>query len=113
MTATETGRRAENVAADYLRGLGYEIVARNWKTRVCEIDIVARKNNCAYFVEVKYRARDQQGGGLEYITAKKQQQMRFAADMWCAENQWNDDMALAGIEVSGNFEVTDFIDSIY
>ncbi len=41
MTTTETGRRAETAAAVYLATHGFAILARNWRTRSCEIDLVA------------------------------------------------------------------------
>lgn len=113
MSTTETGRQAEIAAAKYLQKQGYKIVERNWKMPQCEIDIVAQKRQCMYFVEVKYRASSRQGGGLDYVTTAKQQQMRFAADMWCAKHRWEGEMSLAAIEVSGNFEITNFIDAIF
>ncbi|HVS58945.1 MAG TPA: YraN family protein [Candidatus Saccharimonadales bacterium] len=113
MSTTDTGRQAEAAAADYLQKQGYKIVERNWKTPQCEIDIVAKKGACVYFVEVKYRVSSRQGGGLDYITVAKQRQMRFAAEMWCAQHHWGGDASLAAIEVGGDFAVTDFIDTIY
>lgn len=113
MSTTETGRLAEVAAADYLQKQGYKVVERNWKTPQCEIDIVAKKGGCMFFVEVKYRASSRQGSGLDYITVTKQRQMRFAAEIWCAKNYWDGDVALAAIEVGGDFEITDFIDNIY
>lgn len=66
-----------------------------------------------YLVEVKYRASDSWGGGLEYITPKKLDQMRFAAEMWAQANNWTGDYRLAALEVSGSeFEVTTFIDDL-
>lgn len=110
MTATSTGRQAETKAAEYLKGQGYAILDQNWRTRYCEIDIVAQKDKAVYFVEVKYRASDSWGGGLEYITPNKLQQMSFAAEVWVSTNQWQHDYQLAAIEVSGNdFTVTKFL----
>jgi ribonuclease HII len=107
------GRAAEQAAAEYLERSGFEIVDQNWRTRSCEIDIVAIKNNTAYCVEVKYRQSNQQGSGLEYITAAKQKQMHFAAEMWAAHHNWRGDITLSAIEVSGPaYEVTEFIVSI-
>jgi hypothetical protein len=40
-----------------------------------------------YFVEVKYRRTNRQGSGLEYVTAKKLEQMRFAASSWVHAQQ--------------------------
>ncbi len=110
MTATSTGRQAESKAASYLEKQGFSVLDQNWRTRYCEIDIVAQKDQTVYFVEVKYRASDSWGGGLEYITPNKLQQMSFAAEVWVSANQWQHDYQLAAIEVSGNdFTVTNFL----
>lgn len=101
MATFETGRRAEAVAADFLQHKGCEIVAQNWRTRWCEIDIVARRANVVYFCEVKYRANTAQGSGLEYITPKKLQRMRFAAESWAHRNAWQGEYQLCAVEVSG------------
>ncbi len=76
------GRKAEQVAVLFLQQQGFMIVEQNWRTKLCEIDIIAKKNNVMYFVEVKYRKKATQGSGLEAITQKKLHQMKFAARMW-------------------------------
>lgn len=76
------GDRAEDEAANYLVRLGHEIIARNWKTKYCEIDIVSQKNSTLYFTEVKYRRQPNQGGGLAAITQKKLDQMHYAAKFY-------------------------------
>lgn len=114
MTTFDTGRKAEAVAATFLQTQGYRIIAQNWRTRSCEIDIVACKGNIAYCVEVKFRMSDRQGTGLDYITPKKLQQMQYAAGMWAAATRWDGDYRLAAIEVRGDPpEVAAFIDDIY
>jgi len=107
MTTTATGRRAETVAAAFLQAKGCEVLAQNWRTRWCEIDVVASRDGVAYFCEVKYRARDTQGTGLEYITERKLRQMRFAAEFWVATHHWPGEYQLCAIEVSGlQFQIT-------
>ncbi len=107
------GNQAEESAAEYLKQQKYKIIERNWRTRVCEVDIVAQKNLVVYFVEVKYRSTDQQGSGLEYITPKKLQQMNFAAQCWVEAHDYSGDYELSAIEVSGkDFEVTNFLPNI-
>ncbi len=107
MTTFETGRRAEQVAADFLVHKGCVIVAQNWRTRYCEIDVVAYRNDTVYFCEVKYRLTDKQGAGLDYITPRKLQQMRFGAEFWMAKNNWQGDCQLCAVEVSGpDFRIT-------
>jgi uncharacterized protein (TIGR00252 family) len=114
VTATSIGKLAEDAASEYLLTLGYQILARNWRTRRCEIDIVAKKSGTVYFVEVKYRASASQGGGLASITNAKLQQMRVGAETWVAENNWTASYQLAAIEVSGaDFAVAQFIENVF
>lgn len=111
MSTTDTGRQAETAVCDYLRTKGYKIRAQNWRTRWCEIDIVAEKDNVVYFVEVKYRRSSRYGDGLSYITDKKLQQMGFAAEVWVNNHKWNGQYVLAAAAVAGdNFQVTDFFE---
>ncbi len=113
MTNFDHGRTAEAAAAEYLERNGYEVVAQNWRTRQCEIDVVATKNGTAYCVEVKYRLNNHQGGGLDYITSKKLKQMQFAAEVWASSSHWRGDICLAAVEVAGqDYEITDFIDNL-
>jgi uncharacterized protein (TIGR00252 family) len=110
MTTFTAGRRAEATAAQYLAARGYQILERNWRTRYCEIDLVAYKDKTIYFIEVKYRATVAHGTGLEYITAAKLKQMGFAARMWVHNRQWRGSYALAALAVTGpDFTVTNFI----
>lgn len=105
MTNYSTGHNAEKIAADYLQDHGFTVQELNWKTRYCEIDIVAEKNKVMYFVEVKYRKNDYQGTGFDYITSKKLKQMAFAAELWVQENTWKNSYQLAAIELTGDPEV--------
>ncbi len=106
------GHEAEKVAAEYLKSQGYEIVELNWKTPVCEVDIVAKKVGVVFFVEVKYRKNDAQGRGLDYITPKKLNQMKYAANCWVEENKYDGDFELSAIEMDSNFVVIEFIEQI-
>jgi putative endonuclease len=101
MTTTDIGRRAEKAAAKYLKKQSYKILAFNWRTRWCEIDIVAAKDKVVFFVEVKYRASSQCGDGLEVITNKKLQQMEFGAQMWVEDHNWPGDYRLMVVSVAG------------
>jgi uncharacterized protein (TIGR00252 family) len=99
------GHAAEDQAAEYLKSQGYRILELNWKTRYCEIDIVASQNNVVWFFEVKSRKNSSQGFGYEYVTPKKLQQMRFAAEMWVQSHNWNGDYQLGVVSVDGE-EIT-------
>lgn len=113
MSNFAAGREAEGAAADYLYEHGYTVIEQNWRTPLCEIDIVARKGRVIYCVEVKYRLSDKQGKGFDYITPRKLKQMEFAARLWAQEHDWDGDYHLSAIEVSGHeFEITNFLSCI-
>lgn len=104
MTTRQIGDKGEQAAADWLAADGHEIIARNWRTRYCEIDIVSVKDEVLYFTEVKYRKNDDFGDGLAAITTKKQRQMRFAAELFLAGKPECSGMAakLLAASVSGD-----------
>ena len=77
-TTKQLGDRGEQVVVDYLVESGHEIVARNYKTKLFEVDIISQKAQVLYFTEVKYRSARAFGGALEFIDKKKQQKMHLA-----------------------------------
>lgn len=96
------GALAEDKAAQDLSEKGHHIVARNWRTRWCEIDIIASKDDTLCFVEVKYRRSASQGGGVAAITPKKLQQMKFATEFYLAQNKISGkEVKLAVMAMSG------------
>ena len=101
-TTKVIGDRAENVVAEYLETQGHVILARNWKTKICEIDIVSQFGDIIYFTEVKYRKNNRQGGGIAAITPKKLRQMKFAAEYYALKHKLDQtNMFLAGADVIG------------
>jgi Holliday junction resolvase-like predicted endonuclease len=113
MTTFETGRQAETAAAEHLKKHGFAVVTKNWRTKWCEIDVIAQKDRAVYFCEVKYRRTNLQGGGLDYITPQKLAQMQLAAEGWVHLTGWKGEYQLAAIEVSGpGFEITNFIEDL-
>ena len=79
-TTTTTGKKAEQIVADYLESIGHKILARNHKTKFYEIDIVSATKDHIYFTEVKYRKSNSHGSPLEFIDQRKQKQITFAAE---------------------------------
>jgi len=112
LTTKQIGDAAENKVAGFLRGRGHEILERNWRTKFCEIDIVSCYNDTLYFTEVKYRKSDKQGGGLAAVTAKKQRQMAFAAELYAAKQKADTvNLRLVVADVSGDPpEVREFLE---
>lgn len=101
-TAKSIGNAAEEKAAHYLESLEHSIVARNWKTKWCEIDIISLKDGILYFVEVKYRKNNDSGDGFAAITKTKLRQMSFAAEYYSAKHpSKNQNQKLAVISITG------------
>lgn len=83
MNTTAIGTSYERAAADYLEDQGLYIVEQNWRTRWCEVDIVARDDEgIIHIVEVRYRKTDGSGNGIDSITAPKQRQLIHASKRW-------------------------------
>ncbi len=69
-------------AADWMKQAGYQILARNFRCRFGEIDIIAKKDGCISFVEVKYRSSDSHGSPQEAVDFRKQQRISNAASYY-------------------------------
>lgn len=78
----KVGGRYEDLAADYLTRQGYEILERNYRDRLGEIDIIAREGPYLVFVEVKYRKNLKNGYPEEAVCGRKQQRIRHTASYY-------------------------------
>lgn len=107
MNTTDIGKQAEEKVAKVLQEMGHKIDSMNWRTRWCEIDIVSIYKSCVYFTEVKFRSSDDWGDGFSYITQKKLKQMKFAAEMWISDKNWQNEATLQGasVDLEGNVEI--------
>jgi putative endonuclease len=74
------GRAGEDVALDHYRRRGFELVARNWRCRVGELDLVLRRGGLLVFCEVKARRGDRLGGPFEAVDGRKQRKLRSVAE---------------------------------
>ena len=114
MTTRDIGRKAEIAASTYLEMRGFKIIERNWRRPRAEIDIIATKDDVVHFVEVKYRATNDQGGGLEAITRSKLKQMQRAAWLWVDELKYKGEYVLSAVEITGpDFTVMSFIENAF
>jgi putative endonuclease len=83
-TTTGTGQRAEVLAAGFLKKRGLSVVARNFRCRGGEIDLICREGNTLVFVEVRLRRNTSFGGAGASITAHKRQRIILAAQHFLA-----------------------------
>jgi putative endonuclease len=84
------GKQAEDLACRELRRRGYEILARGYRTRMGEIDIVARDGTTVVFVEVKARRSNRCGAPAEAVTRWKQARIARLALDYLLRRGWLD-----------------------
>ena len=75
----QRGRRAEELAAQFLRAAGCEILECNYRRRLGELDIVARVDDVLVVAEVRTRASDAYGGAGASVDRSKQRRITRAA----------------------------------
>ena len=78
------GAHGEELAARWYAGHGYTVLARNWRSRTGELDVVAGRPGLVVFCEVKARTTPRFGDGAEAVTAAKQARLRRLAAEWLA-----------------------------
>jgi putative endonuclease len=76
------GARAEELCAELLRKAGLRVLARNWRCRHGEIDLVAEEGGTLVFAEVRFRSGERFGGAAESVTAAKQARLVAAARLY-------------------------------
>ncbi|MEA1849980.1 MULTISPECIES: YraN family protein [Chryseobacterium] len=79
------GKKAEDLAADFLLKNGYKILARNFRYQKAEIDIIAAKDNLIIICEVKARSTDVFNLPQESVNKKKIKLLVSAADYYLQE----------------------------
>jgi putative endonuclease len=79
LTSTLRGRAAEQLAARFLEARGLAVIARNFRCRRGELDLVCLDAGVLAIVEVRQRRRGDYGGALGSVTARKQQRIMHAA----------------------------------
>lgn len=89
----DTGRLAENKAAGFLRQKGYKILCANYRTKLGEIDIIAKDKDTLVFVEVKSRQTGRFGLPQEAVSGSKQRQISKVALSYLKENNLFDHKA--------------------
>ncbi len=83
------GKKGEDEAVHFLERSGYKILARNYRTRYGEIDIIAQEKDILVFIEVKNRSDKQFGLPEEAVTKYKQKQISKVALHYLCKNKIN------------------------
>lgn len=110
------GKEAEDLAADFLRGLGYEIVERNYRYRRSEIDLIVRKVNWLVFVEVKMRSSDAFGYPEEFVDYRKSKNIVTGAEHYTYSNNYEGNVRYDVVAISiinGKPDIRHFEDAFH
>lgn len=84
----ETGSMGENLAAEYLVDKGFEVVARNYRWRHAEIDLIVKREDWLIFVEVKTRSSDAWGEPESFVSNLQRQLIYGAAEEYIYSTDW-------------------------
>jgi putative endonuclease len=79
---SDVGRAGEDAAARVYLDHGYRLVARNWRCRIGELDLIVRRGDTLVVCEVKARRGARFGGGYEAVDGRKQQKLRAVAEVY-------------------------------
>lgn len=86
----QVGALGEDLAAEFLESAGLVVLARNWRSRYGELDLIAEDGDTVVFVEVKTRTGLGYGTPAEAVTAVKVDRIRRLAALWLSshERRW-------------------------
>jgi putative endonuclease len=84
VSTTRAGRAGEDAAVALLRKARMTIVARNYRCRIGEIDVIARDGDTLVFVEIRTRSASSYGGAEESVGSAKQRRIARAAEHYLA-----------------------------
>lgn len=83
----ETGTNGEQAALDHYIGLGYDEVARNWRCKVGELDLILRRDDLLVFCEVKTRRSGGFSAGFDAVTRAKIAKLRRLAELFLVDSK--------------------------
>lgn len=86
MNKRQLGQENEYLALKYLTNKGYKIIKRNYRCKLGEIDLIAKKDDRIIFIEVKYRSNNRYGNSIEAVNNRKQQVIRNVAKYYLLTN---------------------------
>ncbi len=115
-THNETGKRGEELAANYLKEKGYEIIERNYRWKRFEIDLIVKKEPFLVFVEVKTKTNTTFGYPEDDVTPQKAKQVMTAAEEFVYETGWKKEIRfdIVAVIIKGqSIEIEHIIDGFY
>jgi len=87
MDRQQIGRAAEDAAVTFLISPGVEIVARNFRCRMGELDVIGRQADTLIIIEVRMRASNRFGGAAASVNYRKQAKLQRAAALFLQQRK--------------------------
>ncbi len=87
------GQQIESLVCDYLRRQKLKLIARNYRCRLGEIDLIMQDQSTLVFIEVRYRQHGNFGSSLESVTLIKQHKIIKTAEYYLLSHQLSEKMA--------------------
>ena len=116
MTRKTTGAAGEKLAAQFLLRRGYSIIETNYRCREGEVDIIASKEDCVVFIEVRTKRSTAFGSPEESITDKKKEHLRAVAARYRETHEglpqaWRIDVVAVELDVAGKVRRIELIEN--
>lgn len=80
------GKFGERLAIFFLQKKGFVLIAKNYRKRVGELDLIMIKNNVLHFIEVKTRTNENYGSGADAVNEFKQRKLVKMSEIFLSEN---------------------------
>lgn len=104
----DLGKQGEQMAADFLMHLGYEILERNYRYQKAEVDIIAKKKNILAIIEVKTRSTTVFGNPQDFLKAKQIERIVHAIDHYVILKQLDVEVRFDVVAIVKNGNQYDF-----
>ena len=101
-TSIQRGQHYEDLALDYLLGQGLELVARNYRCRWGELDLLMQEQGTLVIVEVRYRKNARFGGAKESVTANKQSRIVATTKHYIMTHKINQPIRFDVLAITGD-----------
>lgn len=110
----KTGSKGENLAAEFLKKKGFEIVCQNYRFKHAEIDLIIKRDDWLIFVEVKTRSSSTFGEPEDFVDDFKSRKIFEAADEYIFSNNWQGHIRfdIVSVKLGAHAEIVHFEDAI-
>jgi putative endonuclease len=108
------GKQGEELAAAFLEKKGFTVVARNYRHKKAEVDLIVKKDNWLVFVEVKARSSSAYGEPEAFVDGKKARMIFSAAEEFIFANNWHGHVRfdVVSVKLGRDTEIAHFEDAI-